>query len=366
MGRTGASRAVVGIKEKHEKLIQRLEKELPSKTTLCPLPDAYPSGDEFILVYDVTGEVIPPGGLPIHLGVVVSNVETLFNIGLETPVTHKYLTIAGAVAEPTTVRVPVGTPFEQVIEAAGGATVPEFGILIGGTMMGRLAQSPDEPVTKTTGGLIVLPSHHPLIVRYALGWQAVERKAKAACDQCTFCTELCPRYLLGHPIEPHKAMRSMAFGGQDVRPRSEGLYCCECNLCSLYSCPEDLDPKNVCVFNKSKMKREAQTATDGKYRPHPLINARRVPITRLKQKLGLTGFADKAPLSSRVLQPARVTLPLRQHIGRPCLPAVGVGQTVKEGQLIGAPKAGELGAPIHASISGTVKSVNEQEIVIER
>ena len=366
VNRVGASRAVIGIKEKHEKLIQRLGKELPSNTTLFPLTDAYPSGDEFILVYDVTGEVIPPGGLPIHLGVVVSNVETLLNIGLEKPVTHKYVTVAGAVREPVTLRVPVGTPFSSVIEAAGGASGPDFGILVGGAMMGRLAQSAEEPVTKTTGGLIVLPSSHALIFRYALGWQAVERKAKAACDQCTFCTELCPRYLLGHPIEPHKAMRSIGFGGQDTRPTSEGLYCCECNLCSLYSCPEDLDPKNVCVFNKSKMKREAQPPSNGKYRAHPLINARRVPITRLKRKLGLAGFVDKAPLSSKVFEPARVILPLRQHIGRPCVPTVKAGQRVNEGQLIGTPQAGALGANIHASIGGTVKSVSEEQIVIER
>ncbi len=366
VARTGASHAVIGIKEKHEKLIQRLGKELPSNTTLRPLIDAYPSGDEFILVYDVTDEVIPPGGLPIHLGVVVSNVETLFNIGLEKPVTHKYVTVAGAVREPVTLRVPVGTPFSSVIEAAGGAAVPDFGILVGGAMMGRLALSADEPVTKTTGGLIVLPSSHPLIFRYGLGWQAVERKAKAACDQCTFCTELCPRYLLGHPIEPHKAMRSIGFGGQDTRPKNEGLYCCECNLCSLYSCPEDLDPKNVCVFNKSKMKREAQQPSNGKYRAHPLINARRVPITRLKRKLGLAGFVDKAPLSAKVLAPARVVVPVRQHIGRPCVPVVKAGQRVNEGQLIATPQADALGASIHASISGTVKSAGEEQIVIER
>ncbi len=366
VGRVGAKRAVIGIKEKHEKLISQLGKDLPTNTKLCPLADAYPSGDEFILVYDVTGEIIPPGGLPIHLGVVVSNVETLFNIGSEKPVTHKYLTVAGAVREPVTLRVPVGTPFSSVIEAAGGATVPDFGVLVGGAMMGRLAQTTDEPVTKTTGGLIVLPSSHPLIFRYALGWREVERKAKSACDQCTFCTELCPRYLLGHPIEPHKAMRSIGFGGQDVRPPNEGLYCCECNLCTLYSCPEDLDPKNVCVFNKSKMNREAQTAGNGKYRPHPLINARRVPVTRLRRKLGLAGFVDKAPLSSKVLDPTRVILPLRQHIGRPCVPTVKAGQRVDEGQLIGTPQAGALGANIHASIAGTVKSVNEEQIVIKR
>ncbi|HXK62562.1 MAG TPA: SLBB domain-containing protein, partial [Acidobacteriota bacterium] len=330
--RVGASRAVIGIKEKHEKLIRRLQKALPPDTSLHSLADAYPSGDEFILVYDITGRVIPPGGLPIHLGIVVCNVETLFNIGCERPVTHKFLTVAGAVRRPSTLRVPIGTPLADVIEAAGGSVVPEFRVLVGGAMMGRLAGGLDEPVTKTTGGLIVLPASHPLIARYSLGWRQVGRKAKSACDQCSFCTELCPRYLLGHPIEPHKAMRSVAFGRHNPEiglpvysaPASEGLYCCGCNLCSLFSCPEDLDPKEVCLFNKSNAKREARDTGNREYRPHPLINARRVPTARLSRKLGLSSFVDEGALSDKELRPARVVLPLVQHIGRPCTPLVKV------------------------------------------
>ena len=48
----------------------------------------------------VTGRVIPPGGLPKDVDAMVANVETLMNIGLNQPVTEKYLTVAGAVAEP--------------------------------------------------------------------------------------------------------------------------------------------------------------------------------------------------------------------------------------------------------------------------
>jgi Na+-translocating ferredoxin:NAD+ oxidoreductase RnfC subunit len=68
---------------------------------LCPLPDCYPAGDEFILVHLVTGRVIPPGGLPKDVDTAVSNVETLINIALDQPVTHKYLTVAGAVKRPS-------------------------------------------------------------------------------------------------------------------------------------------------------------------------------------------------------------------------------------------------------------------------
>ena len=113
--RVGASRAVIGIKEKHEKLIQRLAKELPSNTSLCPLTDAYPSGDEFILVYDVTGRG-DSAGRDFRSSWESSSQTSrrCFNVGSEGPVTHKYLTVAGAVRESMTLRVPVGTPYSAV------------------------------------------------------------------------------------------------------------------------------------------------------------------------------------------------------------------------------------------------------------
>ena len=89
------------------------------------------------------------------------------------------------------------------------------------------------------------------------GWgKAIRWIARAACDQCTFCTEMCPRYLLGHPIQPHLAMRALAFNEGPNPSAAHTLYCCECNICSLIACPEDLDPKNVCVQLKQKAREE--------------------------------------------------------------------------------------------------------------
>ena len=116
------------------------------------------------------------------------------NVGLGRPVTHKYLTVAGAVREPVTLRVPVGVSLGEVLAAAGGATEPNVAVLLGGVMMGRLARGLDEPVTKTTGGVVVLPGDHPSSRRHsATPWQQIARIGRAACDQCSFCTELCPR-----------------------------------------------------------------------------------------------------------------------------------------------------------------------------
>ena len=54
--------------------------------------------------------------------------------------------------------------------------------------------------------------------------------------------------------------------------------------------------------------------------------------------------------------PAEVVIPMSMHIGAPCKPIVAVGDKVKIGQRIGEP-GGFVSAPIHASISGTVKAV---------
>src|SRR5208337_4702423 len=185
----GAREGVVGIKEKYLDIIAAIEAQAPAGIRVQPLPDCYPAGDEFILVHMVTGRVIPPGGLPKDVDAAVANVETLMNIGLDRPVTHKYLTVAGAVETPVTLRVPVGITIGEAIAAAGGTTVSDVGVLLGGVMMAKPAASLDVPVTKTTGGIIVLPATHSLIQRHNAPMIQVNRIGRSACDQCRFCTE---------------------------------------------------------------------------------------------------------------------------------------------------------------------------------
>ena len=71
----------MGIKDKHRHLMERLRDELPHGVDVCPCRDTYPSGDEHILVYETTGRAVPKGGIPLDVGVVVSNVETVLNVG---------------------------------------------------------------------------------------------------------------------------------------------------------------------------------------------------------------------------------------------------------------------------------------------
>jgi Na+-translocating ferredoxin:NAD+ oxidoreductase RnfC subunit len=366
MAIVGADQGIVGVKDKYTAVQEALAPQLPANVRILPLRDAYPAGDEFLLVYDAVGRVIPPGGLPKDVGCAVVNVETLVNVGLDAPVTRKYLTVAGAVRSPVTLRVPIGTRIGDLIDAAGGATAGEVGVLLGGAMMGRVAADLDEPVTKTLGGVIVLPVSHFLVQWHRQDRRRVERIGRSACDQCRFCTDLCPRFLLGHPIEPHAAMRSLGFTDPQSPMIAGTLYCCECNLCSLYSCPENLDPKSVCA-NAKPLARERGlrwTGDPARVEPHPLADSRRAPMKRLISKLGLDGYDNVGPLEDRPLATSRVVLPLKQHAGAPAVPVVKAGARVAEGDLVAAPAPNALGARLHASIAGTVRSV-DGAIVIE-
>lgn len=362
----GAQAAVVGIKYKYTDVIDVLRPKLAANMRIAELSDSYPAGDEFILVYDVTGRVIPPGKIPLAVGAAVINVETAYNIAQARPVTRKFLTVAGAVRQPVTVKVPVGVSFREAIQLAGGASVRDPALLVGGAMMGRYSDDFDEPILKTTGGLIVLPRDHALVRRYTQTWPQISRIGASACDQCSFCTEFCPRYLLGHPIEPHKAMRSLVFSMVGEANTIGTQFCCECNLCTMMACPEDLDPKNVCTQNKRRLAKEGnrwETEANPVRAELHLAN-RRTPIGRLIRKLGLSQFTNEGPLLERNgFAPARVVLPLKQHVGAPAEPTVKAGDSVQAGDVIARPKPGQLGAVLHASISGKVTGVTDSAVI---
>jgi len=369
---TGAERKVVGLKAKKKEAIAALEPVATEQgVELCLLGDYYPTGDEFVLVHEVTGRLIPPAGLPLQVGVVVNNVESLFNAARAMeghPVTRKFLTVAGAVARPATFWVPLGISFQEVIEAAGGPTVERWAIFVGGVMMGRLTWDAQEPVTKTTTGLIVLPAEHHLVERMSLPIAAMNRIGKSACDQCSYCTEFCPRYLLGYDVQPHKVMRSLGFSIVSSDFWSKwGYLCCGCGLCTLYACPEELYPKEACDQAKERM-REMGLRWLGpsvEVKPHPMHEARRVPLRKLEEHLDLLRYERPAPWVEREWTPQQVRLPLKQHTGVPARPLVQEGEKVREGQKIADVPADQLGVPLHASIAGRVRSVSETEILLE-
>jgi len=367
---TGAKAGKFGVKTKNQESIDALQRSQPSaRIEFVQLGDFYPSGDEYELVYNSTGRLIPPGGIPLQVGCVVNNVETLYNVKLALegrPVTDKFLSISGAVAQPKSLWAPVGTPFRDLLAMAGGATVSDYGIFVSGIMMGTLTFDADEMITTTTGGLIVLPRDHYLMTRRTRSQPEMNRIGKSACDQCSYCTEFCPRYLLGYEVQPHKVMRSLGFTatGADIWNQWSEL-CCACGLCTLYACPEDLYPKEAC--DDGKRDRRAAGLKFIQQNPvvvHPMKEFRRVPLSQLRRRLQVEEYERETPFDPAACQPAMVRIRMKQHAGEPAVPAVREGQKVKQGQVAGRVEDSKLGAHVHASIGGKVRAVTPEYVEI--
>jgi len=370
MEAVGAKEGKFGIKSKNAESLEALKEHRPDgRIEFVMLGDFYPSGDEYELVYAATGRLIPPAGIPLHVGCVVNNVETLYNIHEAVEgrgVTRKFLSVCGAVRQAKSFWAPVGTPFRDLIGRAGGATVDEYGIFVSGLMMGSLCQDPDDVVTKTTGGLILLPRDHYMMTRRTRSQREMNHIGKSACDQCSYCTEFCPRYLLGYDVQPHKVMRSLGFtaAGPELWNQWSEL-CCACGLCTLYACPEDLYPKEACDMGKRD--RSAAGLKFMQQRPvevHPMKEYRRVPLAQLRRRLQVEEYEKETPYEAAAWQPAAVRIRMKQHAGELAVPIVKAGERVKAGQVVGRVAEGKLGAQVHASIDGEVRAVTADAVEI--
>jgi Na+-translocating ferredoxin:NAD+ oxidoreductase RnfC subunit len=382
MAATGAQRGFLAVKSEYQDVVSALQRQLakvrpPGIEVFEIAESTYPAGDEFVLVYEVTGRLIPETGLPLHVGCVVQNVATLTNVAAavnhQEPVTERYLTVTGEVSEPKTIRAVIGSSFGDALVRAGCVTLPEgeYTVVVGGPMMGRLASSLDEPITKTTSGLIVLPVDNA-VVRYMS--RPIDRwikRGQSTCDQCRTCTTLCPRNLLGHDFAPHEIMRAVAYETPEASDViTAAVMCCECRLCEAYACPLELSP---CAFYKSVKKQLAASGwkNDRHKRsdltPHPFREGRRVPIDRLVERLGLPKYHHMhVAFEDEVVLPARVAILLKQHTGAPSVPVVTAGQRVDKGDLIAAIPEGKLGANIHASMGGRVTEITDKSITIQK
>jgi Na+-translocating ferredoxin:NAD+ oxidoreductase RnfC subunit len=362
---TGATKGYLALREEYEGLIGSLEKKARSTGGIefVTVPDKYPAGDEHILVYEATGRVIPQGGIPPAVGVVVSNVNTLFNVAraLEgVPVTSRIVTVCGDVRHRVVADVPIGTSVRDVLEFTGNDSILEGKrVLLSGIMMGEVCDDLSRPIDKKIGSVIVLPETNEVIVSKTLPVAAMMKRAASVCCQCTFCTELCPRHLLGHDIEPHKIMRTAALPGNNVGDIAGALYCCECGLCGVYVCPMRLSPDRISGMVKRELvAKGAGVGGEVEARVNPNREYRRVPHERIIMRTGLTSYEGDVKKVDN-LSPLRVNIPLKQHLGAAARPVVAAGDRVREGDVIGEAEQAEVGARVHASIDGTVVEVGE-------
>ncbi len=372
---TGAKQVTIAIKEKNRDVAEKLNAQAKKLGfTFFIYEDVYPAGDEYVLVYEITGRRIPPGGIPLQVGCVVDNVETIINIARAVddnlPVTEKYITITAAVKEAMTVKAPVGVAFKDLLKLAGGATVENPMILTGGVMMGGVESDMSAPLAKTNGGLIVLPDDHYLVRRKTTPKETYTRIGHGQCDQCSLCTEMCPRYIMGYPIEPHKVMRNLLMTGEaKERVSLWAEYCCECNVCTMIACPEGLDPKNICVDAKQLLReknlKRSQDEVQRLFRDvHPMRKGREVPIQTVYRRLDLNKYDRHAEFKAPALRAQEVIIPMDSHIGQPAVPVVKVGDRVQKGAVIATAPENSLGVPAHASISGKITLIEARGIHI--
>ena len=370
----GASNAIVAIKPAYTDAVNAVKELLPKfkKIKLSYLPEIYPAGDEVITVYETTGRVVAPGALPITVGCVVYNVETVYNLYRawkeDKPVTHKYITVAGEVKTPCTLRVPLGMTYGELIKLAGGTTCEDYALIAGGPMTGRLTVTGDV-VTKTSNALLVMPKDSKIIQKRLTPITINTKRAMAACCQCRMCTDLCSRHLLGQPIEPHKVMRAVASGAPKQLDALMGVFSCSsCGLCEMFSCGQGLSPRSIISEVKAELLKNGVTPKKG-IEPKPInedIEYRQVPMSRLVARMGLKKYDVPAPLVDVEITANKLKVMLAQGIGAPSALGLKKGDAVKAGQLLGAYSEDKLGVSVHAPMDGIVAEATESYVIIEK
>ncbi|MCD6498859.1 MAG: electron transport complex subunit RsxC [Deltaproteobacteria bacterium] len=188
------------------------------------LATKYPQGGEKQLIQAVLGRQVPSGGLPMDCGVVVFNVGTCAAIHdavyLGRPLVDRVCTVTGrAVAQPSNMRVRLGTPVASLLEQAGGTTKQAGKVILGGPMMGLTVPSLDVPVIKGTSGVLVQAAD-----------EVVEEPYRA-CIRCGMCVRVCP---IG--LTPNEMGSRAEMGHWEELDGLDVMDCIECGSCA-YVCP---------------------------------------------------------------------------------------------------------------------------------
>jgi Na+-translocating ferredoxin:NAD+ oxidoreductase RnfC subunit len=369
---TGAGRGYVALRAGQAELIASVRKAVePVKgVEVVTVADTYPAGDEHILVYEATERVVPEGGIPPDVGVVVSNANTLVNVKRAVegvPVTGRVISICGDVAHPCVVEVPVGTAVGDALELTGNRVeAGEKGILLSGIMMGQYCEDVTTPIDKRVGSVAVLPMDSEIMIRKSMPVDIMVRRAASVCCQCTQCTELCPRHLMGHDISPHRIMRAISWGRDYVPDLAGALFCSGCGLCGVYVCPMLLSPDRISFMVRAEMgKRGVKQEGTTRGAVLPVRSGRLVPHARIVERTGLGPYERELEFRGRV-EPDRVTIPLVQHVGVAAEAKVRTGDRIHRGQVIGEVGRDVVGARVHASIEGIVVRVDGMVVVEKR
>lgn len=358
----GAKQAVIALKSHNaENLSVSAGETLGGGVSIRTLPNVYPIGDEILLIYQSLGRIVPPGQLPSSVGVVVINAETAYNIANsleDIPVTEKWLTIGGCIPAPVVVKVPINCSVAAVFRSAG-VIVPEgCSVLDGGPAMGKIIHPGTAAVTKKTKSLLILPNEIPAIAVKNISAERMVRRTSSACCQCSFCTDLCPRHLLGYPVQPHRTMRAVSAGLVQPNDLLTAALCSGCSVCTLMACCQGVAPSAAMWEVKRSLKKHRLAYRGGApVAPDPERDYRMIPVGRFKSRIGVAEYDRPAKyLADFTVKQTDFALLLSQHIGKPSVPLVKAGETVTAGQMIAKADAG-ISAALHTPVSGKVTAV---------
>ncbi len=222
----GVSEAYIGVEDNKPDAIESLEKALADESNIhvAPLKTKYPQGAEKQLIYSVTKRAVPSGGLPMDIGVVVSNVGTtaaiagIFKTGM--PVTERIVTVTGSgINDPQNLIVRLGTSFQYCVDYCGGMKEDVLKVISGGPMMGVAQNSLGATINEGTTGILALQSDEADI------------EEPQNCIKCGSCVYGCPIGLM--PLKIAAAADSARF---DVAEKVNAMDCIECGTCS-FNCP---------------------------------------------------------------------------------------------------------------------------------
>ena len=225
----GTQRVIIGLQKDKPKAIKALydivshQSNIENNIQLMKLPSKYTQGAEKVLIYSATGRKLPKDKLPSDVGCIVLNITTVsvLNRYIKTgmPLVFKRLTVDGnAVEKPGNYIVPIGTPINKVLEAAGAKDFEK--IISGGPMMGQAISNTDLPVTKQNNAI--------------LAFKGIEAQTKPTtdCIRCGRCMKVCPMRLV-----PRKIETALELGADGEKLSSlNAMHCIECGSCS-FSCP---------------------------------------------------------------------------------------------------------------------------------
>ena len=220
----GLKEGHIGIEDNKPEAIQALKANVADTGVIVDvLPAMYPQGAEKQLIQAVTGRQVPSGGLPAAVGCAVINAATCAAIhdavydGM--PLIKRIVTVSGDILmEPKNLLVPIGTSYNDLIEACGFKENP-YKVLNGGPMMGAAQYDLSVPTIKACNAVTVLGSSNNFYVE------------QSACLRCGKCINVCPMRLM--PVLMYKALMT---GDVEEMKATNLMDCIECGCCA-YNCP---------------------------------------------------------------------------------------------------------------------------------